>query len=126
MMSEISDQAYRNSRDAQEASEKAQMVKENATESSRSMQEMVKAMAEISGKSDEIRKIVKTIEDFSFQTNILALNAAVEAARAGDRGKGFSVVANEVRSLANQSSAASKSTAAVSYTHLTLPTILLV
>jgi methyl-accepting chemotaxis protein len=113
MMSEISDQAYRNSRDAQEASEKAQMVKENATESSRSMQEMVKAMAEISGKFDEIRKIVKTIEDFSFQTNILALNAAVEAARAGDRGKGFSVVANEVRSLANQSSAASKSTAAL-------------
>ena len=113
MMSEISDQAYRNSRDAQEASEKAQMVKENATESSRSMQEMVKAMAEISGKSDEIRKIVKTIEYFSFQTNILALNAAVEAARAGDRGKGFSVVANEVRSLANQSSAASKSTAAL-------------
>lgn len=113
MMSEISDQAYRNSRDAQEASEKAQMVKENATESSRSMQEMVKAMAEISGKSDEIRKIVKTIEDFSFQTNILALNAAVEAARAGDRGKGFSVVANEVRSLAKQSSAASKSTAAL-------------
>ena len=113
MMSEISDQAYRNSRDAQEASEKAQMVKENATESSRSMQEMVKAMAEISGKSDEIRKIVKTIEDFSFQTNILALNAAVEAARAGDRGKGFSVVANEVRSLANQSSAASKSSAAL-------------
>ena len=113
MMSEISDQAYRNSRDAQEASEKAQMVKENATESSRSMQEMVKAMAEISGKSDEIRKIVKTIEAFSFQNNILALNAAVEAARAGDRGKGFSVVANEVRSLANQSSAASKSTAAL-------------
>lgn len=112
-MNEISDQAYRNSRDAQEASEKAQMVKENATESSRSMQEMVKAMAEISSKSDEIRKIVKTIEDFSFQTNILALNAAVEAARAGDRGKGFSVVANEVRSLANQSSAASKSTAAL-------------
>ncbi len=113
MMSGISDQAYRNSRDAQEASEKAQMVKENAAESSRSMQEMVNAMAEISGKSDEIRKIVKTIEDFSFQTNILALNAAVEAARAGDRGKGFSVVANEVRSLANQSSAASKSTAAL-------------
>ena len=113
MMSEISDQAYRNSRDAQEASEKAQMVKENATESSCSMHEMVNAMAEISGKSDEIRKIVKTIEDFSFQTNILALNAAVEAARAGDRGKGFSVVANEVRSLANQSSAASKSTAAL-------------
>lgn len=113
MMNEISDQAYRNSRDAQEASEKTQTVRDNAAESSRCMQEMLHAMAEISDKSDEIRKIVKTIEDFSFQTNILSLNAAVEAARAGDRGKGFSVVANEVRSLASQSSAASRNTAAL-------------
>ena len=113
MMTEISDQAYRNSRDAQEASEKTQTVRDNAAESSRCMQEMLHAMAEISDKSDEIRKIVKTIEDFSFQTNILSLNAAVEAARAGDRGKGFSVVANEVRSLASQSSAASRNTAAL-------------
>ena len=64
MMTEISDQAYRNSRDAQEASEKTQTVRDNAAESSRCMQEMLHAMAEISDKSDEIRKIVKTIEDF--------------------------------------------------------------
>lgn len=101
----------------QETAEKAGMATELANaagiqlgKSNEQLQGMLGAMNEISDASGEIGKIIRTIEDIAFQTNILALNAAVEAARAGAAGKGFAVVADEVRNLANKSAEASKST----------------
>lgn len=109
-VNEISGHISENAENAKSASEQSGQVKEQADESSKRMKEMLSAMADISNTSGEIGKIVKSIEDIAFQTNILALNAAVEAARAGAAGKGFAVVADEVRNLAGKSADASKNT----------------
>lgn len=106
----VSDSVHKIARGAQEASRISQEVKSNLLESNGKMQNMATVIQRISDKSTEIHKIVKTIEDIAFQTNILALNAAVEAARAGAAGKGFAVVADEVRALAGKSSAAAQET----------------
>lgn len=108
---EISVQVGNNVQNAKEVNEQSKAVRADAENSRRQMQEMLAAMAEIRDSSKTIGRIIKTIEDIAFQTNILALNAGVEAARAGEYGKGFAVVANEIRNLANKSSEASKSTA---------------
>ncbi len=95
---------------AAQANEKASAAGRLTNECNQEMHELVAAMDNINQSSQEIGKIIKTIEDIAFQTNILALNAAVEAARAGVAGKGFAVVADEVRSLAAKSAEASKNT----------------
>ncbi len=109
-LNDISGQVKQNADNAEKASEMA----DNATYSIRScneqMHQLMDSMGEIENKSREISKIIKTIEDIAFQTNILALNAAVEAARAGAAGKGFAVVADEVRNLAAKSADAAQNT----------------
>ena len=110
-INDVSNQVENTAENAKTAKVENTQSHEQIQVCSQYMNQLMKAMANIEAKSQEIGKVIKSIEDIAFQTNILALNAAVEAARAGAAGKGFAVVAEEVRSLAGKSAEASKSTA---------------
>ena len=112
-IADISSQIQTTAQGARDANQKVDFVADEINASNAQMQQLIGAMSDISLKSNEIGKIIKTIEDIAFQTNILALNAAVEAARAGAAGKGFAVVADEVRNLASKSAEAAKNTTAL-------------
>ena len=109
-LEEMSSMTKRTSENSQQANDLARQSREAVEQGVTDMGHMNAAMAAIKDSSDDIAKIIKTIDEIAFQTNILALNAAVEAARAGEAGMGFAVVADEVRNLAQRSAQAAKET----------------
>ena len=109
-IAEIANNSRKNAQNSEQAMAHSNDASQCLNESSEYMHQMVSAMEKISESSSEIGKIIATIENIAFQTNILALNAAVEAARAGSAGKGFAVVADEVRNLSAKSDEAAKAT----------------
>jgi len=109
-INELTAQTHSNTEHAMRARDLMNETTTLVDDADKRMQSLNASMHEIARVSAETQKIVKTIDDIAFQTNILALNAAVEAARAGESGAGFAVVANEVRNLAQRSADAAKNT----------------
>jgi len=110
-ISSLHTQTEKNAGSARDAETLTKSAMDGSNDGREKMGRMVQAMETITKGSDEIKKIIRVIDDIAFQTNLLALNAAVEAARAGQHGKGFAVVAEEVRNLAARSAKAAKETA---------------
>lgn len=110
-LEEMASMTKRNAESAQAAKELSAQTRTSADTGAAHMEEMRRAMDAIKASSNDVGKIIKTIDEIAFQTNILALNAAVEAARAGEAGMGFAVVAEEVRNLARRSAKSAGETA---------------
>ena len=107
-MEEMAASTKNNADNTRLASEQANIATLQARKGGELMGQVANNMQSITDCAQQMTEIISLIDGIAFQTNILALNAAVEAARAGDHGKGFSVVAGEVRSLAHRSAEAAK------------------
>jgi methyl-accepting chemotaxis protein len=110
-LEEMTSMVNRNAASAQQAKDFSTQTRAAADNGAADVELMRQSMAAIKASSDDVAKIIKSIDEIAFQTNILALNAAVEAARAGEAGAGFAVVADEVRNLAQRSANAARETA---------------
>ncbi|MCL2099009.1 MAG: methyl-accepting chemotaxis protein [Oscillospiraceae bacterium] len=120
-MNETSSMISSNAENTRTAAQIAEQAKQAITEAGTHMEELMRGMSDLKESSDKVNKIVKTIDDIAFQTNLLAVNATIEAARAGgEAGRSFSVVAEEVRDLAKKSAHNSAETAGIIEHNITL------